>query len=76
MSALSVFGYVVLFVISGVPLIGFTVDAFINFGRYVYRTYPFIRKFFDEYFDHYGLGLIITIVTIVVYGLLHWFNFV
>jgi hypothetical protein len=59
--------YVFLFVIIGVPLIGFAVRNLVRFGRYVYKSFPFLQKFFDDYFEHFAYGTIIVVVAGVVY---------
>lgn len=67
--------YVVIFAIIGVPLVGFFVDKLIEFGRWIYKEIPFIRAFFDDYASYYGIGLVITVVVGIVYGLGKWFGF-
>ena len=69
---LKILGYIVLFAIIGIPFVGFFVRNMIEFGRYVYRSFPFLQKFFDEYFEHYALGTVITVICAVVYAVLHF----
>lgn len=68
--------YIFLFVIFGVPLIGFIVRNVVRFGRYVYKSFPFLQKFFDEYYEHFALGSAISIFAVLVYGVLYWIGVV
>lgn len=68
--------YCLLFAVIGIPLIGYAVRQGIRLGKYMYREYPFIAKFFDEYVEHFGVGLIITVVAAIAYGLARWMGFV
>ena len=68
--------YVFLFAILGIPLVGYLVRNLVKLGVKVYDKYPIVRKFFDDYAEHYGIGLIITVVAGVVYGVLRWFGVV
>lgn len=69
---LKVLFYIVLFVVIGVPLVGFAVRNLVRFGKYVYRSFPFLQRFFDEYYEHFALGSIITIGCAIVYAILHF----
>lgn len=64
--------YIFLFVVIGIPLIGFAVRNLIRFGKYVYRSFPFMQRFFDEYYEHFALGSVITIICVVVWAILHF----
>lgn len=65
-------GYLLLFVVIGVPLIGYVVRTVIRAGKYLYRNFPFIKRFFDEYYEHFALGTIVTIVVGIVYCIGHY----
>jgi hypothetical protein len=66
--------YCLLFVVAGVPLIGYALKKILELGKFMYNRYPLIRRFFDEYAENFGVGLLITIATLVVYGILRWFG--
>ena len=68
--------YVILYAIIGVPLVGYAVIQGRKLGLHLYEKYPFIKKFFDNYAENYGIGLIITVVTIVVALVARWFGFI
>ena len=68
--------YIIGFAIVGVPTVGFIVKQMIRFGKWVYREYPFVRSFFDNYADHYAIGLGITIVAAIVYIVARWLGWV
>ena len=73
---MNIWVYVFLFAILGIPLVGYLVRNLIKLGIKVYDKYPIVRKFFDDYAEHYGIGLIITVVAGIVYGVLRWFEVV
>lgn len=64
--------YIIGFVIIGIPFIGFAVDKFRIFGRWVYKEFPIIRDFFDDYASHYAVGFIITVIAGIAYSILHF----
>lgn len=64
--------YILMFVVIGVPLIGFAVRSMVRIGKYVYRSFPFLQRFFDEYYEHFALGSIITIGCAIVYAIFHY----
>ena len=68
--------YVFLFVIFGIPLVGFAVRNIVKFGRFIYNKYPFLQKFFDEYYEHFALGTVICALTAAGYGILYWIGIV
>lgn len=72
MSTLQVLLYILLFVVAGVPFLGWGVRNLVRFGRYIYKSFPFLQNFFDEYFEHFALGTIITVVGGIVYLILHF----
>lgn len=73
---MNIYLYVILFAIFGIPLFGFVVHNMIKFGKYAYSNSPFIRKFFDDYGENYGIGFIISLIALIVYSVLRWLNFV
>jgi hypothetical protein len=73
---MSIWLYVIIFAIIGVPFVGFAVRQFIKFGRWIYKEMPLLRSFFDNYADNYGIGVAITIVCGIIYAVLRWFGVV
>lgn len=72
MSLFQIIMYVLAFVIVGIPLVGFITRSFVRVGKIIYQEFPFVKKFFDEYFEHFGLGSLIVGLGVVVYLVLHW----
>jgi hypothetical protein len=68
------YAYCLLFVVAGVPLIGYVLKKVIELGKFMYGRYPLIRRFFDEYAENFGVGLLITVATLAIYGILRWFG--
>lgn len=68
--------YLATFVVIGIPLIGYVVLQGIELGKWAYKKYPFIQNFFDQYAENFGIGLIITVVTAVIYIVARWLGFV
>ena len=64
--------YIVGFAILGIPFVGWAWRNLIEFGRLVYRSFPFLQKFFDEYFEHYALGTLICVIFVVIWAILHF----
>jgi hypothetical protein len=73
---LQFFLYLTLFVIFGVPLVGFAVRNLVRFGSFLYKKYPFLQKFFDEYYEHFALGAVIVVIASIMYGLARWMDFI
>jgi hypothetical protein len=68
--------YGFLFVIAGVPLIGYLLKKGIELGKFMYKRYPMIAKFFDEYAENFGVGLLITVVCLIIYSVSRWIGFI
>jgi len=64
--------YVIAFLVIGVPLIGFIINKFIEFGEFLYKKYEFIRTFFTQYYEHYAVGLMIVVIGTGIYLLAHY----
>lgn len=73
---MSIWIYVIIFAIIGVPFVGFAVRQMIKFGRWIYKEVPILRSFFDNYADNYGIGFALTVVFGAIYSFLRWFGFV
>lgn len=69
---LQIIGYIVLFAILGVPFMGWAWRNLVEFGRYIYRSFPFLQKFFDEYFEHYAIGTLLCVIIAVIWAILHF----
>lgn len=69
---LTVLLYIVGFAVLGIPFLGWAWQNLIRFGRAVYRTFPFLQKFFDEYFENYAMGTVITVICIIIWAILHF----
>lgn len=73
---MSIWVYIFLFAILGIPLVGYLVRNLVKLGQHIYARYPIFRKFFDDYAEHYGIGLIITVIAGILYGILYYFGVV
>ena len=69
---LNILLYIVGFAVLGIPFVGWAWRNLIEFGRLVYRSFPFLQKFFDEYFEHYALGTLICVICAIIWAILHF----
>lgn len=64
--------FIAAFVVLGIPFVGYAWTNMVRFGRYIYRSFPFLQKFFDDYFEHYILGVAVTVICGIVWAVLHF----